>query len=218
MLKYGGMSENLSQHLSRKLKSPTYNVKKAALFSIVEHNLKDLGDDILRLLGKEKDSDIKGRCAWALGRLHYHEAFNVLVKGLYSKERDVRIWSAWALGELGNERARVPLTRALNRETESKVRRSIGGALKKLALQPTRVHVSQLNKRLKPPKSEDSFIISIVRKLETLEWQQNKEEVLALRQQILDRDPEYCMAYMEWLKIKPAVQDAITNRKKVYSD
>jgi len=218
MLQYSGMSENLSQQLMRKLQSPSYEVKKDALFQIVEHNLKEFGDDILRLLGEEKDPNIKGRYAWALGRLHCHTAFDVLVKGLHSRYRDVRIWSAWALGELGNERARSPLTRVLDRETESKVRRSIGGALKKLSMEPTRVHVSQLNKKLKPPRSQDPVIVAIVKKLEALQWQQSKEEVIALREQILDRDPEYFKVYMEWFKIKPTLLAALTNRKKVYSD
>jgi len=88
------MSENLSQRLKRKLQSPNLGTKKQALFGIVEHNLAELGDDILRLLREEKDASIKGRCAWALGHLHYHAAFDALVEGLRSQDRGIRIWSA----------------------------------------------------------------------------------------------------------------------------
>jgi len=98
------------------------------------------------------------------------------------------------------------------------VRRAIGGALKKLSLEPTRVYAGQLRKKLKPPQSGDPVIGATVKKLETLQWEQDREEMLALRKQILDRDPKYFKAYMEWLKRKPALLAALANRNKVYSD
>lgn len=212
------MSENLSQRLKRKLQSPNLETKKQALFGIVEHDLAELGDDILRLLRDEKDVSIKGRCAWALGRLHHNAAFNALVEGLRSEDRGIRIWSAWALGELADDRAGGTLIDAFDAELEPKVRRAIGGALKKLSLEPTGVYAGQLRKKLNPPQSSDPAIGAIVKKLETLRWEQSRQEMLALRKQILDRDPEYFKTYMEWLKRKPALLAALANRKKVYSD
>jgi len=207
-----------AEQVQSKINSSSPQTRRSGLFDTANHNLKELSGEILILFREEKDSSIKSLCAWALGRLRYLAAFDDLVRGLRDKEKSVRIWSAWALGEIGLEKATRPLIEAQEAEPVGSVRRAIGGALKKIRLEPTRVHRKQVLKQLQPPVSKDSVIMAIVGKLETLRWTKDKYEIVTLREQILKRDALYFKRYMEWFQRKPILENTLVDRQKVFSD
>ena len=131
---------------------------------------------------------------------------------------EVRSWSAWALGETGLFEGVNPLARALEAERNPTVRRAIGGALKKLRLEPTRDHVSTVIRRLRPPPTGNERTQLIVQNLASLEWPLEKEAIVELRKRLQQTDPDYFRAYMQWLRRKPSIESALLDRKKVYSD
>ncbi len=214
----GASETRIAERARANLKAPNPKTRTDALFTAVQHNLRELSSEILDLFGQERDCEIKGRSAWALGRLRYHPAFNDLVQGLRDKDRRVRTWSAWALGEIGGDRASVPLMEAMKNEPVAQVQRAIGGALKKLRLESTRVHVKQVVKGLQPPPTKDQSIVAIIDKLESLKWEEDAERIIALRKEILQKDPAYFKAYMDWVKRKPALEGAWGDKRKVFSD
>jgi hypothetical protein len=201
-----------------KIRSSSPRRRQSGLFDAANHDLKELSGEILVLFRREKDSATKSRCAWVLGRLRYLAAFDDLVRGLHDRHKSVRIWSAWALGEIGLDNATRPLIEAQKTEPVANVRRAIGGALKKIRLEPTRVHKKQVLKQLQPPVCEDRVTMTIVRKLETLRWTEHRDEIVTLRQQILNRDPLYFKRYMEWVKRKPILEKTLVDKRKVFSD
>jgi HEAT repeat protein len=206
-----------AEQVKNKIKSSSPQIRRNGLFDATNHNLKELSGESLVLFREEKDSSIKSRCAWALGRLRYLAAFDDLVRCLRDRDKSVRIWSAWALGEIGLDKANRPLIEAQEIETVPNVRRTIGGALKKLRLEPTRVHRKQVLKQLQPPLSVDSVIMAIVKKLEILKWTEDTDEIIALREQILKRDPVYFKRYMEWFERKPTLENTLTDKHKFFS-
>jgi len=204
------------EQVRAKIKSSNARTRRSGLFEAANHNLKELSHEILVLFRNENDSPVKSVCAWALGRLRYIAAFDDLVQGLRDRHRSVRIWSAWALGEIGLDRATRPLIAAREKEPAADVRRAIGGALRKIRLEPTRVHRKQVLKQLQPPVCEDRVIMTIVGKLESLTPVEDRDEIVALREQILARDPLYFQRYMEWTERKPILEKALANKRKVF--
>lgn len=207
-----------AEQARNKIRSSNPRMRQSGLFDAVNYDLKELSGEILTLFQKETDNWIKSRCAWALGRLHYLAAYNDLAQGLRDKDKSVRIWSAWALGEIGLDKATKPLIEALEIERIATVRRAIGGALKKIRLEPVRVHRKQILKQLQPPLTEDSVIMTIVRKLEALGSIEDKDAIIALREQILHRDRLYFERYMEWVKKKRILENVLVDKRKVFSD
>ena len=205
-----------AQYIRRGLSSPDAKHRKNAIFRVVEEQLTELAPDILLLMGNEPTTDLKGWCAWALGRLNYHEAYPILVKNLRHRSQVLRTWSAWALGELGDNKARKPLRRALEREKVDNVRQAIGGALKKFEFESTRVHKSQLVKKLTPPMTLDPTLMLMIERLERLEWPADSEEIIEVRADMKRRDPCYFDQYIEWIKRRPAIIAALDDDSKVF--
>ena len=212
------MDKSSIERIRNSFKSPNPNTRRYSLFTTAKYNLTELSDEIMILFRKEKNAEIKGLCAWVLGRLRYQKSLDDLVEGLQSNDINVRIWSAWALGEMGIDQAIIPLMQAKDRETRHDVRRAIGGALKKLRFESTRVHARHVFKKLRPPSTNDPNIALIVERLESLEWNKDADEIITLREQILERDPAYLEMYMDWLKRKPALLTSLDNKRNVYSD
>jgi HEAT repeat protein len=204
--------------LKRHLSSLDPRRRRQALFAAVQEDAKELSSYVLSIFRRETNGDVKGLCAWALGRFMCREAYADLVKGLQTGDPEVRTWSAWALGEMGFHEAAVPLGRALNSEGNPAVRRAIGGAVRKLRLDTTRVHVSQAAKGLQPPPTEDGRIQSIVEKLASLEWPGDREAIIDLRREMQEVAPQYFETYMEWLRRKPLIESAVIDKRKVYTD
>jgi len=204
--------------LKQQLSSLDSQRRRRALFAVVQGDVKELSDYVLSIFRREANGTVRGLSAWALGKLMHKGAYTDLVKGLQTGDPEVRRWSAWALGEIGLYEAFIPLGRALNSERNPTVRRAIGGALKKLRLEPTRVHVSKVANRLQPPPTEDERIQAIVEKLGPLEWPVDKEAIIGLRRQMQEVAPLYFKAYMEWLRRKPSIESALVNKSKVYTD
>jgi len=214
----GASETRIAERAKANLNALNPRTRKDALFTTVQHNLRELSGEILDLFRQEIDCEIKARSAWALGRLRYHTAFNDLVQGLENTDRRVRTWSAWALGELGIDQATIPLIEAMKKEPVAQVKGAIGGALKKLRLESTRVHIKQVAKELQPPVTKDQSIVAIVEKLEGLKWEEDADEIVALRKRLLEKDPAYFRDYMDWLKRKPALEAAWGDKRKVFSD
>jgi len=190
--------------------------RRQALFAVVREDAKELSSYVVSMFRRETNGGVKALGAWALGRLMCKEAYADLVRGLQTGEPQVRSWSAWALGEIGLHEAAIPLSRALNSEGNPAVRRAIGGAVKKLRLETTRVHMSQVAKRLQPPPTGDKRIQAIVEKLASLDWPVDKEAIIDLRRQMQEVAPDYFTTYMEWLRRKPSVESAVVDKRKVY--
>jgi hypothetical protein len=204
--------------LKRHLSSLEPRRRRQALFAAVQEDAKELSGYVLSIFRREANGGVKGLCAWALGRLMCREAYADLVKGLQTGDPEVRKWSAWALGEMGFYEATIPLSRALNSEGNPAVRRAIGGAVRKLRLETTRAHVSQVAKRLQAPPAGDKRIQAIVEKLAYLEWPVDKEAIIHLRREMQEVAPRYFKTYMEWLRRKPLIESAVVDKRKVYTD
>ena len=129
--------------LVRRNLSPPYNDRtETAVRRAANENLTELGPDILQVMKSATTPSLRGWCAWALGKLRFHEGEVSLIAALRDRSKEVRKWMAWALGEIGNSRTEGHLRRTLGHESQGDVRQAIGGALKKLNHDSTRVHES----------------------------------------------------------------------------
>ncbi len=210
-------SQSTAAHNVRdSLLSAGVGLKRQTIFRAVEEKDTKFAPTLLELMKSEGDPGIKSRCAWALGRLNYREAEPSLIIALKDSSVEVRKWSAWALGEIGSARTEAHLRGALDREEVEAVRSSIGGALKKLNFEPTRVHVSQLTKALQPPKTTDSTLSILIDKLEQLDSIADADEVIRLRTAMKEHDPSFFKTYMDWVKRKPAIAAALKDDRQVF--
>ena len=148
--------------------------------------------------------------------MNCREAELSLIACLDDRSEEVRTWSAWALGEIGNTRTEPHLRRAITRESLENVRRAIGGALKKLNYDSTRAHVSQLRKALKPPETQDPTLVTLIHRLQRLDWKTDGDEIVALRSEMKDHDPTFFDSYMSWVKRKPEIIAALEDDRKVF--
>ena len=188
-----------TQRLALGLRSPDSTRRQQAIYRVGKEGLAELGSELAELLKTEKDPALRGWCAWALGRLNHRDAESVLLRRLRDSAPEVRMWSAWALGEVGSSKAEQYLRRAIVHESEDGVSRAIGGALRKLNFEPTRVHVRQLTKELRPPPTTDTALMVLVDRLEQLSWPTDKEEILEARAKMQYRDPDFFATYMKWI-------------------
>ena len=92
----------------------------------------------------------------------------------------------------------------------------MGGALKKLNFEPTRVHVSQLTRALQPPKTTDATLSTLMEQLEQLDLIADADEIIRLRTAMKERDPGFFKTYMDWVKRKPAIAAALKDDRKVF--
>ena len=193
-----------------------------AIFSAVEQKVTELGPYIIGLMESQSEPNLRSRCAWALGRLNFREAEPKLIAALRDPSDEVRTWSAWALGEIGGARTKARLRRALAREGSENVRQAIGGALKKLSYESTRVHVSRLRKALAPPETQDPILVSLMERLQELdnsmdlEWKLKAKQISAVRAKIKNHDLAFFESYMAWVRRKPEVVVALENDRKVF--
>jgi HEAT repeat protein len=199
------------------LKSPISTVRLQALYAVGNSKIGDHAEEVLQLMKDERTPVIKERCAWVLGRLRHQAAYPYLVANLKHPSPQVRIWSAWALGEIRMDRASKHLRVAIDREPDERVQRAMGGALKKLAGIPTRIHRSKILHALRPPWIDDVEIMGAVAQLETLKWPQNKDEILVLRARIRDKNPIYFAKYMIWLRRKRGIMPLADDDTIVFS-
>ena len=176
----------------------------------------EFAGDMLQVLVTEPNAGIRGRAAWALGRLHYKGAHDELLRCLKAGEAEVRTWSAWALGELGFYSDLPVLTRVAKREVDHEVRRAIFGALRKLRLEPTRSHINQVARLLSPPPTRGPEIRRIVEDLASLEWPKDRSRIVELRKELRNADPPYFTLYMEWVRRRPTLEQAATDPRYVY--
>ena len=116
----------------------------------------------------------------------------------------------------GNTRTEAHLRRALARENLDNVRQAIGGALKKLNYDSTRVHESQLSKALQPPETQDPTLKALMDRLEQLEWKTDSAEIVAVRAKIKNHDPDFFNSYMAWVKRKPGIVAALQDNRIVF--
>ena len=187
-----------------------------AIFRAVNEELTELGPDLVLLMKSERVQSLKSRCAWALGKLNYREAEPSLIAALSDRSKHVRTWAAWALGEIGTTRTEAHLRRALARENLENVRQAIGGALKKLNFDSTRVHESQLVKALQPPETQDPTLKALIDRLEQLEWKTDSAEIVVVRRKMKNHDPEFFNSYMSWVERKPGIVAALQDDKRVF--
>ena len=198
------------------LSSPDGDRREEATFRAVDEKLTELGPDLVQLMKSERNQSLKSRCAWALGKLNCREAEPSLIAALSDRSEEVRTWAAWALGEIGNTRTEAHLRRALARETLDNVRQAIGGALKKLNYDSTRVHESQLSKALQPPETQDPTLMALMDRLQQLEWKTDAAEIVAVRAEMRKHNPDFFSSYMSWLKRKPGIITALQDNKRVF--
>ena len=198
------------------LSSSDSDRRERAIFRAVNDNLTELGPDLVLLMKSERVQSLKSRCAWALGKLNCREAEPSLIVALSDRSKHVRTWAAWALGEIGSSGTEAHLRRALARENVANVRQAIGGALKKLNYDSTRVHESQLVKALQPPEPRDPTLKALVDRLEQLEWKTDSDEIVAVRAKMKNHDPDFFNSYMSWVKRKPGIIAALQDDKRVF--
>ena len=206
--------------IKQALKSNHDRRRKDALFQVVNENLIDLGDDVLKLMKEKQGGEIKGLCAWALGRLNHREAYPFLVHNLEDASAEVPIWSAQALGKMSLERAAKHLSRAMDRESDDSVRMAMGGAIRKLSGENVRVHSSRVRKELdslRLPFTEDRIIGVMVYRLQQLRWPGDRDEILQIREEMKNRDQTYFEADMKWAQRTPALLRSLDDDTIVFS-
>ena len=204
------------ESVRRDLKSPDPYTRRQAIIRSVTENITQLGGDLLVHFRSEMDPEIKGRFAWALGRLNYGKAEETLLEALNNPDKEVRVWSAWALGEIGSYKAESILRRAIDDEHSKEVKQAIGGAIKKLNLVSTRVHAKQLKKELQRPETQDQTLLGLMERLETLDLATDYESIVELRAEMQSNYPEFFKKYMAWVRRKPEIIAALNDRSKVF--
>ena len=205
-----------SSQVRKGLGSPDPKRRKDAIFRVVEEEITELVADLLLMMEADAERDLRGLCAWAIGKMGYREASPNLVNGLENRSQVVRKWSAWALGELGDSRSKEPLRRAIAREELNDVKQAIRGALKKLEFESTRVHRNQLAKALRPPLTRDPTLILMIERLEQLEWPSESQQIVELRADMKHHDLCYFELYIKWIEGKPAIIAAFEDESKVF--
>ena len=145
----------------------------------------ELAPEILSLIKNRNEPSLVSLAVWALGKMEYREAIPHLSPLLHHQNEEIRVWAAWALGEFGNADLEHPLEAALKRERSERVRSAIGGGLKKIRFEPTRVFRGQIRKALRPPEPDDLLVLEIVQKLQDLEWPKDEDKIILLRRQLL---------------------------------
>jgi len=84
---------------------------------------------------KDEDDGVRGRAAWALGKIEDSRAVEALIAALKDEDDGVRESAAWALGDIGDSRAVKALIAALKDEDDG-VRRSAAWVLGNLDYNP----------------------------------------------------------------------------------
>jgi ABC-type phosphate/phosphonate transport system substrate-binding protein len=79
-----------------------------------------LGD----LLASEKNSEVRGTAAWALGQVDIETAPKGLIAAVADADTDVRTRAAWALSEIGDSAAIPALRAALAKEPDADARKA----------------------------------------------------------------------------------------------
>ena len=205
--------------LVRRDLSPPYNDRtETAVRRAANQNLTELGPDILQVMKSATTPSLRGWCAWALGKLRFHEGEVSLIAALRDRSKEVRKWMAWALGEIGNSRTEAHLRRTLGHESQGDVRQAIGGALKKLNHDSTRVHESQLIRALRPPETHDPKLKALMDRLQQLEGATGSAEIAAIRAEMKNHDPSFFKSCMSWLKSKQGLLAALQDDRKVFRD
>lgn len=190
--------------------------REAALRTIGQQKYQALAIEVLALFRQEQSPHLRGLCAWVLGRLRYDPSLPMLVEGLRTPDAEVREWCAWALGEFSAAQAKIALRKALGMERADKVRRAIGGALKKHAGESVRTPTSLIERQLRLPPTENPAVREIADQLERLQWPRDREKIVKLREGLAALDPFYFKTYMDWLRRKPALRAALEDPKKTY--
>lgn len=198
------------------LVSPEDERRRKAIFRAVDEQLTELGPDLVRLMKSERIQDLKSRCAWALGKLNCRAAEPGLIDALSDRSEEVRTWAAWALGEIGNTGTEAHLRQALDRENSDNVRQAIGGALKKLNYDSTRVHESQLSKALQPPETQDPTLMALMDRLHQLDWKSDAAEIVKVRAKMKNHNADYFDSYMSWVKRRPEIIAALQDNRRVF--
>ena len=198
------------------LSAPAYAVR-GRLFDVVKSQRTDLAPQVLEVLRHRREPSVVARAAWALARLGYREVIPELLPLLESPHEDMRKWAAWALGEFGNFDLERPLRAAFEEERSQEVRRAMGGALKKIRMEPTRVHREQLIKELRAPTATALEIRELVDRLEDLRSPDDHDEMVSLRRQIQQSDPTYFKTYMDWVRWQPSLRAALDDPRKTYT-
>lgn len=202
--------------LSLRLSSTDPAVVIQALKDVARGARTEFAEDTLRVLKSGHSPVVRGRSAWALGRLRYKAALDDLLSAVRNRDGEVRRWSAWALGELGFSSAE-PILRAIgNKETRPDVRSAVFGAIKKLNFDRTREHHDVVVRRLEPPKSNNFRINRAVRDLEALAWPEDGKEIVRLRKEIKEVDGVYFGQYMDWIRRRPTITAGLADNRFVF--
>ncbi len=208
----GGRNRRLVAQLTAKQPERRYD----ALTAIVTLGLSALVDEVLGIFQSDPNSRVRARAAWALGKLRAQNGLPALVQGIRNWHPDVRIWSAWALGEMGFTKQAAPLITALEEEENPRVRRAIGGAIKKLRFQSVRAPTSVVARALKPPPPRHPQSRRIVGELGRLSWPTDRDRIVALRSELSRLAPHYFREYMEWIGRRKAIEQALTDDRHTY--
>ena len=82
-------------------------------------------------VANDKDDDVRGTAAWAIGQMHPGKAPAPLIKAIHDPNGDVRVKSAWALSEIADPDAAMAIADGLKTETKEDVQQAEVRALLK---------------------------------------------------------------------------------------
>lgn len=171
---------------------------------------------LTHLLAGDESNSVRACSAWALGRFRPREAIAILRRALSDRDPSVRKDSALALGEMADYASLETIWRLARSESDPEIRNALFGAAKKIRLEPTRVHRKEMVRRLRPPEPPTHRIAAIIRELERLTPGQDHNRIVELRKRMRSQDHLYFRDYMEWVKRRPSMQEALDNPRLVY--
>ncbi len=186
------------------LNDPSPEVREWSAYALGNLKYREAGPRLIAALD-DPSKDVRAWSAWALGNLKFRDAGPRLIAALNDRSVEVREWSAWALGDIRFYESQSALRRAMDMEDNSDVRGVLGGALKKLKGEATRVHVTQRREALQPPETTDPTLQNLTRQLEELELKGDQQQIVEMRAAIQKHDPAYYISYMDWVKRKSRI-------------
>ena len=199
----------------RALASQDATVIAQAMYEIGESRARVLGEDVLRAAEHIQDEHVTEQAVWALGKIAFAPATNVVIHASRRRDRGLLRAAFWALGELGGPDAERRLVEADKENIDPGLGKVIGGALKKLRSGTVRVPAAVVARRLRAPDTTDPRARRILDALEAPGL--GHSDIVRLREELQGLDPELFGRYMAYVRDRKRLGEVLTS-DAVYRD
>ncbi|MEO8945336.1 MAG: HEAT repeat domain-containing protein [Gemmatimonadaceae bacterium] len=137
------------------------DVRETAAWALGKSGNESVTDALALAAGSDLSTKVRGTAAWALGHIDHGDARAVaaLTHLLNDDDTDTRLRAAWALGQIGDASAAQSVRDALNRETNTDVRRALIRAYVKSGGDSAQLMSSLLDS--KDPETQEAAVRSL---------------------------------------------------------